>query len=206
MNRVAKRAFAMALFCVAVLVGLYFLYEPPAPSMSPETTQLRDSLATTKPAFDSGLTAFDSLSSQLVERDRALAAANRRQRRSVDSARTVADSLRAAVTLAVTARDSIDALLLANDARTAEADSLRSMVDTLERRVEVLTLARDTALMTVAELRSRNEAIERLNAGLQRDLVKAAECTLLSWPVRVRCPSRTQTAIVSAGLGWIAAR
>lgn len=190
-----ERRFAIfVVLLLAVSLGLWWLRPTPTP-MAPETRRLDDSLTATKPAHDSAIGALTQVDTALERRNRELAVAVRVSKARADHERARADSLVEAAASATSAADSARRWKEAHDARQSEVVELRTTVDSLETQVGTLTSARDSLRVANALHLKRVAAVERLNEGLKVDLAKATECSLLTWPKRVRCPTRMETAV-----------
>jgi hypothetical protein len=189
----ANRAVATVVCCIAILVGLSFLYEPPAPAIPPNILATSDSLVATAPAHDSALQASRLLGDTLHRRQRAAAARERARRDSADRARHRADSIAAAA-------DDARAWYQAYIERTQEAMQLRH--ELLEKDTRIAALEADTLRLhqDKIDLIARNLVYAKNSQDLRiaaETAVKAGQCRV-AW--RVRCPSRMETAVATTVL------
>lgn len=200
--RAEDRAALVVTLAFVILLGLWFVDRGKRSGMAPATAALNDSLERTKPAFDSGVAARAALDSARARQDAQLAAAARRALTRASQEKARADSLGA---IADHSAGDAAAWQAAYASRTHEAAGWRTAIDTLNQRVDSLKAANDTLRFERDRiLRPRLAATERLNLGLKTDLARTTECAIVNWPVRVRCPTRKEAAVVSLVLGAIA--
>jgi hypothetical protein len=182
-------AIFVAVLVIAVAV-FALCFRPPSPKpIPPKDQHTLDSLAITKPTFDSSIQASVQRETVYVRRVDTLRTTIVRLERKTDTLRVRAD------TLAAAAHDS-GSWHAAYTARTLEADTLRTVVVHLDSALGIEHLARLDADQRGVGLQNRLTVAEGLNQRLAADVKKAAECRVL-W---MRCPSRTRVAVVSGVL------
>lgn len=186
----------------AVILATLGLCARPEPPREPVAiTKTADSLEATKPAFDSAAIA-DAAAREASRKEQLRLQHQEQQLRAIAEAhRRRADSLAAIARITMPLEPSNNPVLLAYEARTAEASTLRAELETARARID--SLQADTARLYQAWLRSeaRRLALEKFNADLRVALHKATECTIA---FGIRCPTRTETAVgVLAGVGAI---
>lgn len=183
-----------------VVAGILYNPEPPTPILAPATQKAADSLVATAPAFDDQMARSDSIAQARADSLELLRRRMAAQRRSSDSLARAADSLAA---VAKTADD----WKRAYEYRFLENVQLREELFTAGQRIELLvadtvrlSADKDTAI-------ARVRAHEQVQAMISRDIAAANErmqCYVIRWPKKVRCPTRTQSAIGGAVAGGVA--
>jgi hypothetical protein len=157
---------------------------------SPKTTRLTDSLAITRPTFDSTITATAKAETVYVTRATDHAQTGTWTRVRADSLHLVADSL-------AKAASSAEQWRAAFVVKSQEADTLRQVASHFEHAFGEERAARLEADARADAERERRQALERLNASLAHDLARASECRLLGVP----CLPRVVVGLLGIGTG-----
>lgn len=185
------------LICIVVIIAATILvaYCRPKPTpVPPKEQKSLDSLAITKPAFDSTVQAKAKAETVYIARARENAAI-------AASVRHVADSLRqvaiVAQRAAEDARDTSSRWFRVAQLNRQEADTLRVALDRQTARADNLFEAMTTAEARAQLLTARLVSVEDLNHRLTADLQRSDP------PCRVafiaKCPSRRVSAVLGAG-------
>lgn len=188
--------------CALMLVALWFVYEPPAPApiLSPTTQRTADSLVATGTSFHASI---DTAAEARRLRDLELVALRRRMKAAEDSTTAAKRRADSAAAIAQTAEQ----WKAAHDLRSDEVTRLRT--ESAQKDTTIGKLEQDTASLRI-DLRGalqRVAAHEDLQARVSMDIAEAnkrMECAILTWPKRVRCPTRKEAAIGGALVGVIA--
>ena len=196
-----RAALIGAAIAAAAALGLVARCRPDPAPVSARTREKLTALAATQPAFNAGHAATTAAITTVVTKIVRDEAEIDRIRAEAERQRARADSLARA-----TAADSATHWRLAYDARTREAEGLRTAVDTLERDLHAAhdTLSRAKIQLGVDARRiADNIAAE---ADLRRDLSRAAPpCAVL---YVFRCPSRTEAfvagVVVASATAYVA--
>jgi hypothetical protein len=175
-----------------LLISLFIRPPRPGPIPAPDQHTL-DSLAITKPVFDSTTHALAERETIYVARVDTV----RVRIHALDTAarrlQTLADSLAG---VAQAAHDS-GSWRAAYDARTEEADTLRRAIAQRDTAFDFEHRARLDADQRADILTHRLTVSEDLNTRLADDVRRAAECRWL-W---FKCPSRMRVAVVAGAVG-----
>lgn len=185
---------------LGVLVGsLWFAFCRPRPNPIPPKEQTTiDSMAATKPHFDSTRHGVVDSARKVVTRIVHDSAAAVRARAEADQYRRLADS---ALAVARAQHDTTSAAFVAAENATKEAEQLRASNDTLTHR---LSESKQTILALTEQVgrdSSRLAASENLDARLARDVKTAGQCRILPF---VACPSRKVVAVGGVLVGVVA--
>jgi hypothetical protein len=203
----------------AIIVLLFGRCTPtPGPKIDPKTQRSLDSLALTAQQFkmqrDSLLLHIkhDTILSITYQHDAAVANQSaERSRASAVAAGKRADALAKEAAAAHTAADSAAKYHAALDERTRERDTLLVAVaakDSAYKAQVAATAKEHSAFVNLSTAygadTTRRVALERVNAGLVKDIARLQQpCKLIGL---VPCPSRTVTGLISAGVGYLAGR
>lgn len=189
----------IALLAGVILVGSLLTCDSSKSGLSDKSQKTDDSLAITKPAFDSVQLRREQEEAAHVAAAAALEATVRQLTVVAARQRAIADSL-------ARAQNWRAAYL----AKSIEADTLRSALDSANARAAREQAARMIADEKANEERIRRIAVEGLNESLKRDVANAANCKVPGTFGLIPCATRTQVAIVSAaagaGAGYLLAR
>lgn len=164
---------------------------------SRETTRLTDSLAVSRPAFDSTVRELVRVETVTVARATGFAQAATWTKVRADSLRRLSEALAGLAAASASADDWHAAFVVSRQ----EADSLRVAASAFEHAFGAEREARLEADARADAERARRQAVERLNVRLASDLRHARDCKLLGVP----CPSRTATGLVVAVVTWVLA-
>lgn len=186
-----RRLFIAALLLLAALT---VLYEPPDPA-PPALQRTADSLDLTRPALDSQLARSDTAGEASARAQRELVQRERSARAAANRARAAADSLAEIAARTASADSAAQAWYLAYLERTKERDSLRAELGAKGARIDLLVADSMRLSDDKRELLARNVALEKFTADLRVAIARASECTILTWPRKVRCPTRKETAV-----------
>lgn len=185
---------AVAILIAALVVGAGLVaYCRPTPTPIPRTEQRTiDSLAITKPSFDSTTHALAQRETIFVAQSRQNAQIAALVRRTADSLRQVANVAEAS---ARAARDTSSRWFRVAQLNRQEADTLRVALDAATIRGNQL----DSALVASRErgnlLNARLLSVEDLSHRLAADVAKPDPCRVL---FVARCPSRKTSALLGA--------
>jgi hypothetical protein len=174
----------LVLGLIVLMMALCFRPPPPAP-VPPKDQHTLDSLAITKPVFDSIVKSLAVAETVYVARVDTLRLRTTIVQYHADTLRLIADSLAA-----------IAQWKPAYEARTAEADTLRVALVQKDTAFALEHRALLAADQQANILTNRLTVSEDLNTRLAADVKKAADCRVL-W---MRCPSRTRVAVVAVPL------
>lgn len=166
--------------------------------VSAKSQQTIDSLAATRPAFDSAQSQSRVDELAHVTAAARMEAAVAKLTKSAAQDRQTADRLAAA---ALTAGTDAAQWRVAYEARTDEAVTLRAALDTANARADAERMARLEADRRAARDSARTVALQNLALGLERDANRAANCRIARI---IPCITRTQAFVGGAILGGAA--
>lgn len=202
-GRVTKEDRAALLLTIgfAAIVLLYYV-DGQGAGVPADITKTADSLEATRPALDSQLARSARAGDSSARVQRQLQLRERRIRARADSLERLADSLAAIGAAATSAADSAKAYAAAYELEKATADSLRAENQAKDARIQLLVADTTRLAGDRDSLQRRNQALEAFTMRLRSELAKATECKLIG---PIRCPTRRETAVVSALAGVVAA-
>lgn len=205
MKRLALGGAALLAIGLGVLLAFQSCRDSdPGPKIPPAVERRIDSMAITKPAFDSTQAAGRAevgkdTTAALLARVRAA-----RVRDSALFAQRLADSLGAAAARAQTSDSAAVAWMLAYEARSEEAARLRVSNDSLESAYRSERSARLTLSVLYAKDTLRRNATEKINADLREAITRLERPCRIVGPIP--CPNRTVSALLGAAAGAAAAK
>jgi len=182
-----------------LIVGLWVAFCRPQPNPIPPKEQTTiDSMAATKPHFDSTRHSVVDSAQKVVTRIVHDSAAAVRARAQADQYRRIADS---ALAVARAEHDTTSAAFVAAENATREADQLRATTDTLAHRLSEAKQAIVSLTEQIVRDSVRQHATDDLTARLARDVKTAGQCHILPF---VACPSRKVVVVGGVVLGVVA--
>lgn len=188
---------------IALALGAAWMFKScqpePGPKIPPATQKSIDSLAATKPTFDS----VQHAGQQKVARDTLTAITHKRQatqaEASANFAKITADSLAATAARAKSADSAAAAWKAAYEARTREAESWHVAAIRNDSAYQAERQARITAVNLYVADTSRRVAVEKVNSELQEAIKKLeVPCRVPGTFGKIPCPSRTVTMVLTA--------
>lgn len=203
---IPEKAAALVVFLVLVVLGLKTFGRQPA--LPAAVTRTADSLAASRPAFDSSVAVRLASAVRDSGEVRRLRTASRRAQERADAEKAKGDALRDSVARARTLADSAALWHGLADARAAESVELRQALDSTGAALAA-SEARGDSLGVVARVAlERVEALTRLNQDLRASVAKITQCKF-GGVLAVPCVSRRASfagGVAVAGLAALAGR
>lgn len=198
--------FALAVILLGVAAFAIWDHLRPLPGPSPATRQLQDSLKVTKPQYEARRDSLKATETREVAQGTKADARSHASEAVARDRAHLADSLAQLARVASSARDSARFWQAAYEEKGKALTSALTALSEAREVGERERGARLAAQTRADEAERRIEGLERLNAGLAKDLAAAQRAARCRVAGLVPCPSRTVAALLAASGAYLLSR